>query len=232
MPHRPEHERFELLDRHRVKESLGQIRNESRSLDGLIKHAREERGLSLQEDKVFGLREQFRPENPVKPPESEPGNQDRVIADLSGREARRFLELPDRGEEREAIEELDFTLMVQDLAGEENQGAIVSTSLSTGKQTFDYNFMLEAPTQSPFQAQEFTWDQGEVVAAQSWWSRFTKCVPGCCNWWTLFQCRGGSWSEYFSCIAARCGGCAAKCAACASCNCKWWCKWGAGCCSD
>jgi len=65
------------------------------------------------------------------------------------------------------------------------------------------------------------------------WSRFTGCVQRDC----ISTCLGalstcsGNWAAYLGCVATKCGGCALKCGACAGCNCGFWCKWAAGCCS-
>jgi hypothetical protein len=72
-----------------------------------------------------------------------------------------------------------------------------------------------------------------LVVANSWGSAWSGCLHSqCANTClsSLTQCSFGSWAGYFWCVAARCGGCVLRCAACATCDCRWWCRWAVRCC--
>jgi len=75
--------------------------------------------------------------------------------------------------------------------------------------------------------------QGDgIIEAESWWSGFvgclrSRCASSCLS--SLHSC-SGYWAAYFWCLVAKCGGCVLKCAACSTCDCRWWCRWAVGCC--
>jgi hypothetical protein len=94
--------------------------------------------------------------------------------------------------------------------------------------------MLETPEGNPLKSREYTWDDGQVVLAYSWWSRFVNCVRSRsgCGWNTVFECWNGSWTGFLWCMLRTCGWGIAKCSGCATCDCRWWCKWATGCCRD
>jgi hypothetical protein len=76
-------------------------------------------------------------------------------------------------------------------------------------------------------------ENGALVVVDGWWDRFRGCLGGCGGVClaALGSCVGaGALPAILGCLAIRCGGCAAKCAACATCDCSWWCRWAAGCC--
>lgn len=101
-----------------------------------------------------------------------------------------------------------------------------------------YNAYLVAPNGNFDKAIEhFATSTGTVRRANSFWTRFKKCAKASCGSTcaaALVTCIPGSvtWVAYFVCFGIACGGCFAKCFACAGCKCRWWCKWGVGCCRD
>lgn len=209
-------ETIEYLDQERVSQSLERSRTESMSQNSLEQYAEEEHGLTVEEDQTFGASYTAAAEGAVQPPEERVGSAASVMG----------ISRSDR--HQKPVEEMQFNLEIQDLSGEE-AGAIVKTSLSVGDTTYDYNCALVAKDDDPLQMKEFVFDGGEVVPAQSWWSRFVKCLG--ISWSELLSCYDGSVSGTIKCLAGK-GLNAAKCAACATCNCHWTCRWGAGCCTD
>lgn len=231
----------EYLESQRVQDTIKHKRDESRSVHGLIEHAQEELGLSLEDgnDQAFGIRNEVRPQEPIEPEETEVGNMRRVMANISGPQALSQPGgtapggLPEAPEERRPVEKLDFEFVLRDLNGADTSGAVAMASLSDGEVTADYHFTLETPGDNPLRAREYTWDEGQVVPAQSWWSRFVDCTSReGCGWGAVYNCWEGSWSDFLYCMVRKCGRGVQKCAACATCDCRWWCKWNAGCCSD
>jgi hypothetical protein len=72
-----------------------------------------------------------------------------------------------------------------------------------------------------------------VPLAGTFWQRLVRCLRGCggaCIT-AIATCPKNSWAAFLGCIAVRCGVCAIKCPPCAACDCRWWCKWAAGCCA-
>jgi hypothetical protein len=65
-------------------------------------------------------------------------------------------------------------------------------------------------------------------------SRLVKCVRSKCASACLGAITGcaGVFPVYLKCLVVACGVCAVKCGACATCKCRFWCKWAAGCCKD
>ena len=134
------------------------------------------------------------------------------------------------------VQSVDFSLVGRSLTRGNDQGAVATMSVSAsgphGGEQVSYSMLLEAPSGHFDRAKEWTIDNGRVVEAHSWWSAWngclhSKCASTCLS--SLWQCTG-TWSAYFWCVAAKCGGCVVKCAACATCDCRWWCRWAAGCC--
>lgn len=234
----------EYLEPQRIQNTLGRKRDESRSLHGLLEHAEEEFQLSLAEDgdQAFGIHNEITPQEPIEPEETQVGNMRRVRANISGSQALSRLGVPDLGgdrqptlpeldESRQPVEKLDFEFLLQDLKGDDTAGAVAVASLSDGETTTDYHFTLKAPADNLRQTREFTWDNGRVVPAHSWWCRFVDCTRNSgCGWDTVYRCWEGSWTGFLWCMIRRCGWEVTKCAACATCDCDWWCKWAAGCC--
>lgn len=145
---------------------------------------------------------------------------------------------PQTGEE---VQELEVDFSVQNLKSAQSKDlwAIASVTLTSIKPDHkpgpseEYHMRLVAPLGNLAKSTEFIVVGGKVTQTHSWWSRMkkclkNKCVAECAK--SLATCPKPSWVAYLACVAARCGGCWVKCAACAGCKCKWWCKWGVGCC--
>ena len=140
------------------------------------------------------------------------------------------------------VNKLDHTYMVQELkkSGSSDKAAIVVTTLSApgafAGTEIDVRFLM-APNGDVQKTTEMRFDRttGKVVPTNSWWTRFKSCISGKCASTcvaSLGTCAFASWAGYLQCVAIACGGCSAKCIVCASCNCRWWCKWATGCCKD
>jgi hypothetical protein len=137
---------------------------------------------------------------------------------------------------------LDYVSLVQELKkpGSGDKAAIIITSLSApgafrGAE-IDVRFLV-APGGDVQRTKEMRFDHatGSVVPTNSFWTRFKGCMTGTCSvvcTGALTTCAFTTWAGYLQCLAVACGGCSAKCFACATCKCRWWCKWAAGCCRD
>lgn len=144
-----------------------------------------------------------------------------------------------------------FTLVVQDYRSKTGKdlAALARVTVEAGDEKEEYTFNLIAPEGNFDNAIEYkvaaaqvatpkleviraATPQLEVVKSNSWWScvkyQIRKdCVTQCKN--ALTQC-SGTWAQYLSCVAWRCGGCFVKKSACCACDCRWWCRWAVGCC--
>jgi hypothetical protein len=132
----------------------------------------------------------------------------------------------------EPVQDLEVELVGQSVTKGRNQGAVVTCTVKAGGNEETYDFYLEAPNGQFERASEWAIEDGKVVEASSWWSAWvgclrSKCASSCLS--ALWQCTG-TWTAYFWCVVAKCGGCVTRCAACSSCDCSWWCRWAAGCC--
>lgn len=141
---------------------------------------------------------------------------------------------PIRGATGAAVREVQFELAGQSVSKRGSEGAVVVCTIRAGDQEETYDMLLEAPGGNFQQAREYTVEKGRVVEAHSWWSAWVGCLHRdcasvCLN--ALSSCKG-TWAAYFWCVVARCGGCVLKCAGCATCDCRWWCRWAVGCCSQ
>jgi hypothetical protein len=131
-----------------------------------------------------------------------------------------------------AVQDVEFELVGQSMTKGNSQGAIATCTVRSGKNEVSYEMLLEAPDGHFDRAREWTLENGKVIDAHSWWGAWVGCLHGRCAsecLGALWQCVG-TWAAYFWCVVARCGGCVLKCAACATCDCSWWCRWGTGCC--
>jgi hypothetical protein len=185
----------------------------------------------------------------------------------STRDIRTTLLVP--GEPR-VVREVQFEILGTSYAraASRDQGAVVSTTVTTGEGAVTYDFLLDAPDGNFEKAKEWVIEPtasvsagmiqgaerppgspidmptgamgiggaiiapGDVIEAESWWSAFKACLHGRCGSTclsALVSC-SGTWAAYFWCLVAKCGGCVVKCAACSTCDCRWWCKWAVGCC--
>lgn len=140
------------------------------------------------------------------------------------------------------VTKLDYTYMVQELRkrGSNDKAAIVVTTLASpgvvGGTEIDVRFLV-APNGDVQKTTEMRFDKvtGTVVDTRSWWTRFKACITGKCASTcagALGTCAFTGWAGYLQCLALACGGCSAKCVGCATCKCRWWCKWAIGCCED
>jgi hypothetical protein len=132
-----------------------------------------------------------------------------------------------------------LTMVVQNYAkpNSKDLAAVGRVTVISGSESKTYAFSLEAPGGDFEKAVEhFVNPNLEVVRANSFWSCFknrvrSRCVSACIT--AIPSClttNGESWVSYLGCLAATCGGCAARAFACCGCDCSVWCRWGAGCC--
>ena len=154
-----------------------------------------------------GLRQRFKANQPVKPP---------------------------AGEQGAPVEDMEFDLSLQALEkpNSQDQAAVATVTVTAGQNTKQYELLLEAPGGDFAKAREFKVENDRVVPANSWWTAARTCVVSGCTSvcvGSLVACTG-TWAAYLLCVAAACGGCWVRCAACATCNCRWWCRWAARCC--
>jgi hypothetical protein len=118
--------------------------------------------------------------------------------------------------------------------GSADQAAVITATISAGINSTTYDTFLEAPGGNFNQANEFLIQDNRLVEAESWWSALVNCLSGSCATiclGALVTC-GGAWAAYLLCVLVACGGCGTKCAACATCDCTWWCRWAVGCCDQ
>jgi len=138
------------------------------------------------------------------------------------------------GETGPSVQELQFELAIRALekGDSEDQAAIAIATITAGQNTEELDLLLEARGGNFARAREFKVMNERVVPANSWWTAAQSCVLSRCSsvcTGALVTC-SGTWAAYLLCVAAACGGCWVSCAACATCNCRWWCRWAAGCC--
>jgi hypothetical protein len=155
----------------------------------------------------FGLRQRIRSRVPVHPPAGETGA---------------------------PLQELQFELSIRALekGDSEDQAAIATATITAGQYTEELDLMLEARGGNFARAREFKVENDRLVPANSWWTAARSCVLSGCSSvcvGSLISC-SGTWAAYLLCVAAACGGCWVRCTACATCNCRWWCRWATGCC--
>ncbi len=118
--------------------------------------------------------------------------------------------------------------------GSKDRAAVGTVTVRAGTHTDTYNFNVVAPNGKFQQAVEYTVDaSNNLKKAKSWWSCWVACLKRSCvtTCLTSLVTCSGTWAAYFWCVVGRCGGCVTKCAGCCSCDCRWWCKWAAGCCN-
>jgi hypothetical protein len=142
---------------------------------------------------------------------------------------------PPAGEQGAPVKEVQFEVSLRSYkkAGSKDTAAVGTMTVIAGQTRDEYDVLLEAPGGNMGKAREFKLHGNNVVPANSWWTAARGCVTSKCGSAciaALTTCPPTSWAAYLLCLAARCGGCWVKCAACASCNCRWYCKWATGCC--
>ena len=139
---------------------------------------------------------------------------------------------PKPGARGKGVQAVEFELVGQSFSNGNDQAAVLTTTIKAGDQEETYEAFLEAPGGDFRRAREYTMEGAKVVETQSWWTAWVGCLRGRCASTclsALVRC-SGTWTAYFWCVVARCGGCVLRCAACATCDCSWWCRWAAGCC--
>lgn len=128
-----------------------------------------------------------------------------------------------------------FEIVVQSYAhtSSKDVAALATVTFTSGENSKSYHFALVAPKGDFESAIEHTVDRSnKVVRAHSWYTRWKQCLRGRCAsacLGALVTC-AGTWAAYFWCVVGACGGCVLRCAGCASCDCRFWCRWGVGCC--
>jgi hypothetical protein len=155
----------------------------------------------------FGLRQTYQAANPVRAP---------------------------KGERGEPVQKIEFELSLSSYEDPDSdtQAAVASVRIVADSNTEVYDMLLETDGGDFQEVREFKVEREQVVRANSWWTAARDCVFRNCGGvciGALLTC-SGTWAAYLACFAVVCGGCWLKCAACATCNCKWWCKWATGCC--
>jgi len=140
---------------------------------------------------------------------------------------------------KEKVQRLEYSFHVQELQkrGSKDKAAIIVTHLrGVGLKGADVAEarLLVAPGGKIAKAREYKYDlkKKKVAATRSWWTRCKACLKKNCiaTCVTSLVTCSGTWVAYLACVGAICGGCFTRCSACASCKCRWWCKWAAGCC--
>jgi hypothetical protein len=141
---------------------------------------------------------------------------------------------------QQKLQKLEVSYQIQELRrrGSKDKAAVVITSFKgVGvKEAVEIDARLViAPEGDVAKTTEFKLNttKTKVVPTKSWWTRFKGCIKSKCTSVcvsALVSCPFTSWAAYLGCLAAKCGGCSAKCVGCASCKCRWWCKWAVGCC--
>ncbi|MCP2163923.1 hypothetical protein [Goodfellowiella coeruleoviolacea] len=139
------------------------------------------------------------------------------------------------------VENVNSAFIVQSLTNGSTQLALCATIIKgqPAGETLGEVFALRTTTGGQLdQVEEFTPEptaEGKVVLRDGWWNRLTTCLSRencgttCLN--AALTCPKVNWAVFLGCLAGRCGGCIVKCAACATCDCSFWCKFVAGCCN-
>lgn len=203
-------EQIEMLDTQAVDQSLQKrlAAPQGKKLQKLDEEAKK-RGYKKAAGKAdVGMRHKFKASKPVPPP-----------AGTSGQPV------------QEVEFEMSFTALEK--PNSEDQAAIGTVRVTAGQNTEEYDMLLEAVDGDFEDVREFKIENDKIVPANSWWTATRTCITGgkcgtvCIG--ALVAC-SGTWAAYLLCLASTCGLCYGKCAACGTCNCRWWCKWAAGCC--
>lgn len=109
--------------------------------------------------------------------------------------------------------------------------AVGTMTATAGQNQVIEHLQLEAPGADMDRMIERKVEGNALVEVDGWWDRFRGCLGGCGGpcLAALTGCIRPVLPAILVCLAVRCGGCAAKCAACATCDCRWWCRI-SGCC--
>jgi hypothetical protein len=207
-------ETFEFLDQEQTMGLFGGVLRDDSELQQLLEEANN-RGFAQAEgaEGFVGYRQTTTATEPINPPrKGGPPN-------------------------AEPVGEISVEITGQALTGGKGRGeaAIAFTRITTDSgENVVYPLLLVAPDGDFQRATELIVHEGEIVEAESWWTAFVGCLGnGCAQQClsALFSC-GGAWNVYLWCLLWKCGPCVTRCLACATCNCKWWCKWATGCCKQ
>jgi len=138
------------------------------------------------------------------------------------------------------VQKLEVSYQVQELkkSGSKDKAAIIITTMKgVGIPEGIENDarLLIIPGGDINKVEEFKVERktNTIVLTHSWWTRFKACLTGKCSsacLQALVTCPPASLVAYLGCLAVKCGGCSAKCVGCATCKCRWWCKWAVSCC--
>jgi hypothetical protein len=201
-------ERIELIDSANVAAQLERLSRTRPGLGLVLRGAEEARFTALDGDNsYFGYRVTVVAASEIMPPDDAP---------------------PGPG-----VRSLTAEILLQGFSRGEDQAAAGAVTITAGPYTSDYSLLLEAPGGDANRMIERTVQGNELIFVDGWWDRFRNCLGNCGGGClaALGSCIGsGALPAILACLAIRCGGCAAKCAACATCDCRWWCRWAAGCC--
>jgi hypothetical protein len=201
-------ERIEIIDSTNVAAQLERLGRMRPGLDRVLRGATEARFSALTEDNsYFGYRVTMETAREIMPPDDAPSGP--------------------------GVRSLTHEILLQGFSRGDDQAAAGTVSVTAGAYTSDYNLLLEAPGGDINRMIERTVRGDELVLVDGWWDRFRNCLGGCGG--VCLSALGGCIASgaipaILVCLAVSCGGCAAKCAACATCNCRWWCRWAVGCC--
>ena len=128
-----------------------------------------------------------------------------------------------------------FSFYIQDYARpNSNDLAAIGQVRTTAKDRSEiYSFYLQALNGDFDNAIEYcTNEKFEISKAHSWWfyvkSRL-PAYPATCEA-SLVACAAASWAGYLRCVATAWDLPYTKGPVCSGCGCRWWCKWGVGCC--
>jgi hypothetical protein len=202
-------ERIELIDSRNVAAQLERLSRMRPGLEQVLRGATEARFSALAEDdSFFGYRVTMEADREIRPPDDAP--------------------------EGPGVRSVTHEVLLQGFSRGADQAAAGTVTITAGTYTSEYNLLLEAPGGDINRMIERTVQGNELVLADGWWDRFRNCLGDKCGGVCLSALGGcisaGAIPAILVCLAVSCGGCAAKCAACATCNCRWWCRWAVGCC--
>lgn len=199
-------ERIELIDSANVAPQLQRLGQMRTGLDRVIRGA-EEAGFTAIQESNFGYRVTVEAASEIMPPSDA---------------------VPGPG-----VSSLTHEILLQGYTRGDDQAAAGTVTVTAGTYTADYNLLLEAPGGDINRMLERTVQDNELVLVDGWWDTFRGCLGNCGGVClaAFLSCIGArTIPAILACLAIRCGGCAARCAACATCDCRWSCRWGVGCC--
>ncbi|GAA3162796.1 MULTISPECIES: hypothetical protein [Streptomyces] len=138
------------------------------------------------------------------------------------------------------VREIESSLLVQSHTVEDQQVAecVATVKGNPAGISVDHVFVLTTTTENFLTGvtEHVTGSDGQLAVVDGWWDALKSCLSssdcgGQCITAAL-TCPPATWAVYLACLAGRCGLCVVKCAACATCDCTWWCRIAAGCCNN